>query len=152
MYLFLFYCRFSASFFGTESLQNTMLKFCLNIFLFNILTYIEASLAWLLRNALCGCNGRSSFSCSSLSRPFAALNCQITIFQRCLNLIFCKSRQINNQLISHLSFSLISVFIRFCRLSYHTASSQHPSYPLSIIKRKVVKEIIKQIFSKNTRH
>ena len=102
-----------ASFFGTKSLQDTMLELRLDILLASHSHRHRSFCCRLRHNALCGCSGRSFSPSRPRPVPFAAWIGQITILQRSLNLFFLKARQIHIQLIAVCLFSLISVFIRY---------------------------------------
>ena len=89
-----------ASFFGTKSFRMPCLNSALISSSLHILTDIEASAHGSGITLSGGCSLPVSFSFSSLSRPFVCLDGQITILQRCLNLIFRESRQIHIQLVA----------------------------------------------------
>ena len=107
-------------FLRNKQFQDTVFVLALDVFLCNIFTYIEASLA-----GSCVTFTSDVTSCLLvilfLIKAFSCTDCQITIFQCYLNFIFLESRNINYKFITFLGFFNIGLQKILCPYSFFSA-------------------------------
>ena len=119
-YIFRIIGNWFCFFLRNKQFQDTVFVFTFDVFLCNIFTYIEASLA-----GSCVTFTSDVTSCLLvilfLIKAFSCTDCQITIFQCYLNFIFLESRNINYKFITFLGFFNIGLQKILCPYSFFSA-------------------------------